>query len=384
MIKDIHKKVFDDSTKAKLELFRLYLREWLPVFIMQEFSKIEIHDYFAGEGTDVEGNSGSPLIILDEIKDYCFRLNNKNIKMILHLNDFDKKKIEKLKRNTYYKLQDCAKEKIYDFCNVTVKNNNCPFEIKFYNKEFSELFNKDYRNFIINENVPRLIFIDQYGIKQVNDDVFKKLTTINFTDFMFFISSSHIIRFKEQEAFKKYLDTKKIDFTDKRPAECHRVVFEYFKGLIPSGYFLGQFSIKKNANYYGLIFGSKNHLGMKKFLDVAWKIDNETGEANHNIDNDPIREGQMTLDFNNNGKANKVKKLSKFTDELLNFLKKWKTNKDLYIYALEKGIKVKIVNDILNDLENKNKLIVQSSDNRRKGYFYLELTPTKRIRIKTL
>ena len=62
-------KKFDEATTVKLNLFRQYIREWLPVFMTRRkfgASKIEnihIYDFFAGPGYDSEGNPGSPLIM---------------------------------------------------------------------------------------------------------------------------------------------------------------------------------------------------------------------------------------------------------------------------------------------------------------------------------
>jgi len=39
---------FDDATLLKLELFRGYIREWLPVFLSKKtFPEVHIYDFFA-------------------------------------------------------------------------------------------------------------------------------------------------------------------------------------------------------------------------------------------------------------------------------------------------------------------------------------------------
>jgi len=50
MAKDIHKEPFQESTIAKLAIFRDYLKEWLPVFLAPNtvyWNKINIFDFFA-------------------------------------------------------------------------------------------------------------------------------------------------------------------------------------------------------------------------------------------------------------------------------------------------------------------------------------------------
>jgi hypothetical protein len=57
-----------------------------------------------------------------------------------------------------------------------------------------------------------------------------------------------------------------------------------------------------------LIFGSSNLYGIEKFLNVAWKKDSLSGEANYDIKDDDIRSGEPSLfkDFD------KPKKLDRF------------------------------------------------------------------------
>lgn len=46
MARDIHKKPFDEGTKAKLSIFQDYLKEWLPVFFAKNkiiWTTIKIH-----------------------------------------------------------------------------------------------------------------------------------------------------------------------------------------------------------------------------------------------------------------------------------------------------------------------------------------------------
>ena len=62
-VRNLHQKPFDEGTRDKLELYREYLREWLPVFINgSSVDILQIFDFFAGPGFDVDGNPGSPVI----------------------------------------------------------------------------------------------------------------------------------------------------------------------------------------------------------------------------------------------------------------------------------------------------------------------------------
>jgi len=379
---DIHKEAFDEGTKAKLELLRLYLRNWLPVFLSDKkytYQTIEIYDFFAGEGHDNNETEGSPLIIMNELRNYCDDIKRKNTKLTLLLNDADKSKFIKLNESKNSFLFNCSQKNKYEFCKSNTHLQSCPFEIKLKNQDFGVLFNSLYAEFNSKPFIPRFMFIDQYGIKQVTQEIFQSLIHLSKTDFLFFISSSYLRRFKDLPEFKKYINHNNIDFSEGKPTHCHRIVFQYFKSLVnKEGYFLGQFSIKKGSNVYGLIFGSNSHLGMKKFLDVAWKMDPFTGEANHDIDDDPIRHGQLSFNFETS--ANKIKKLYFYEQNLLSFLKKTKLNKEVYVYSLEQGICIPKTNEILKRLEKENKITVEGLD-RQKGAFYLDYNPIKTIMI---
>ncbi len=384
-MKDIHAKPFDESTTVKLELFKLYLREWLPVFIQERVENIEIFDFFSGPGTDSEGTEGSPLIILDEVAKHCKEIIQSKIQLKLVFNDKTWSKIDKLQENIDSKLKSCSSSNNPGFCSVDAPRFACPFVIEKNTEDFSVLFQKLYIKFSKDQTTPRLLFIDQYGVKHVTHKVYQQLINLKKTDFIFFISSMHIRRFRNQPEFLKYLNNQRIDFDGSTPYQTHRIVFDYFKSLIGNDkkYYLGQFSIKKNANIYGVIFGSAHPLGLRKFLDVAWKIDPYTGETNFDIDRDPIRFGQQSFDFEGDGSNSKVKKLLAYEKDLIDFLKPGRSNYEIFLYSIENGVSISKTNQVLKHLENNEKLEF-AGDHRRKGAFYLNYKHKKQIKIYSI
>jgi three-Cys-motif partner protein len=137
----------------------------------------------------------------------------------------------------------------------------------------------------------KLVFIDQTGVAHVTPEVFRKLVNSPTCDFLFFLSSSTLHRFRDHPAIWQKID---------RPEDyyhVHRAALEYYRELLPSGqeYYLAPFSMKKGANIYGLIFGSAHPLGIDKFLEVAWRKDEFSGEADFPIDRENIRPEQMLL-----------------------------------------------------------------------------------------
>ena len=64
-MRNINKTSFDESTKLKLKIFGECFEEWLPVFIQDRITQeIYIFDFFAGSGTDI---NGEPLCIFNLI-----------------------------------------------------------------------------------------------------------------------------------------------------------------------------------------------------------------------------------------------------------------------------------------------------------------------------
>ncbi|HPY76028.1 MAG TPA: three-Cys-motif partner protein TcmP [Planctomycetota bacterium] len=350
MAKNINKTVFDEATKLKLKLFGECFEEWFPVFLHSKwFKKLYIFDFFAGSGKDLENYSGSPLVLLEKAKgnnrQYCINAK-KEIKFLF--NEGDKKKCNKLKQNISEHIEKCIKENNCGECIYKYRVENYKFQEIFSNTSITDTFNdNEYGKFIL---------LDQYGFSQIDEQIFKQLISYPKTDFIFFISSSFISRFREHPNTKKYIDTSKIKFEEIRPNEIHRAVANYFRDLIPENkeYYLHHFSIRKEekkGNYYGLIFGTGHTLGMEKFLKICWKHDALSGEANFNIDNN-FREGTLFYNPENNVKKDTV---SKEIKELV-LSGKISDNITGMKFAMRKGCEPKLFTDIVKELE-KNKRI---------------------------
>jgi hypothetical protein len=182
---------------------------------------------------------------------------------------------------------------------------------------------------------------------------FLKLVDSPRTDFIFFISSSFIKRFKEVEYTKKYIDTERIPFDESDPKECHRLIANYFQELVPreKEYYIHHFSIKKGPNYYGLIFGTNHSLGMEKFLRVCWQEDKYSGESSFNIDND-FQSDELFYDEEHTNKKEKIKEEIKkkvLSGEITD-------NKTGLKYALKNRCLPEVFVTTISELE-KNKLI---------------------------
>ncbi len=333
--KDLHKKPFPDETITKLEIFEAYLQEWLPVFIHNPYiDKVNVCDFFAGAGEDPVGVPGSPLRIMSIIERYRDDILAKELKIKVIFNEYIKWKFKN--------LCNCVKDREKK---LGLENN---VEIEYHNEDFANLFPKVATEI---KDKANLIFLDQSGVKQITQQVFEALETFTSTDFMFFIASSFFNRFGKLKAFKNYfpdLDLAKIKGSPQ--AYIHRIIVEYYKEKLPqsSKTKLYPFTIKKDQNIYGLIFGTKNVLGAEKFLKIAWDKNKINGEANFDIDDD-IDKQQPTLFPELQGKT----KIEKFNDDVRKVIagSKMISNKGLYDYALDNGFLPSHVSEIVRNLK---------------------------------
>jgi len=346
MAKNINKKAYTEETLLKLDIFRECFREWFPVFLHSKFiSKIFIYDLFAGSGSDSEGTFGSPLILLEEARgdkrQYCEYFRKSEQKITFAFNELQKRKAKTLETNV---------NDFFESCKLNCQIVDCPFENSRYFKheDFQEIFQSEaFKQILANSKFGKFILIDQYGFKQVNEEVFTVLSNSPKTDFIFFITSSSIRRFIEHDVVKKYLKEKKIAFDEGKPKECHRIMANYFKSLIPDSkeYYLHHFTIQNQSNYYGLIFGSAHSFGMEKFLKVCWKHDPYAGESNCNMFDD-FEEGTL---FHTTEETNKIEIIKDLLrTEIL--AERITNNISALKFVLDKGGKLSLYSELIQTL----------------------------------
>lgn len=273
-----HEKPYDAGSLTKLKIFELYVQEWIPVFLSRPnppFQEIHIFDLFSGPGTDAAKQHGSPLRILKQLQAY-HRDNLagwSKVRIAVHFSDSDAGKIET--------LQKLVASPEWQIPGIAPEVERLTFE---------EALAK-HSPVLSNPRVAKLLILDQFGVDAISDAVFRKLISAPRTDFIFFLSSSTLHRFRDHQAIKIKIGAVEDSY------DVHRVACDWYLGLTPRTAYLGRFSIKKGSNIYGLIFGSQHPLGAHKFLEVAWKNDEILGEANFDIDRENIAPGEITMEF---------------------------------------------------------------------------------------
>ena len=357
MSNNFFEKPFDEGTISKLNLFNNYLYEWLPVFVQKAYpKKIKIFDFFAGAGSDSIGQKGSPLKIINAVITQIPAIIEKKLEVTIYLNEFNKKHYERLKMT----IEEMKLEKK-------------PFKIIIENKDFNLIYN-EWRP-LMNDSA-NLIWLDQFGVKFINEKIFSQLVNTPLTDILFFISSNIFKRFTEEDSIYEILKISKEEIQDLPHHHIHRFVAEKYKSIAQkqfNSYQIGSFSIQKgkSQNIYGLIFGSRHLLGMEKFLTTCWNQDQETGEANFDIDDDKINRAAPKL-FE---EMDKPKKLSLFENELESEILKGnlKNENEIYIFSITKGFLVRHIQPVIKKLIEQKKI-----EKDRFGFTYGTLSDSSR------
>jgi len=337
--KNHHRQPYDAGTLDKLELYRGYVKEWVPVFLhRQQTSVINIFDFFAGPGADLEGTPGSPAIAFEEVTNaLALKKTDVVTPVRMYFNEFAGEKYEQLVASL---------NKLPETAHVSIEHARM---------DFADAL-KMWYPLMQQSGTANLLFLDQNGVKHITETVFKTLLKLPFTDLLFFISSSMVNRFKTEDSIIGRVPVSNADLSRMNRTNVHRIVADTYRRLVPPGtqYFLAPFSIRKESNVYGLIFGSHHPLGMDKFLRQCWKKDELRGEANFDIDEESIDPAAPSL-FE---EMNKPKKLSLFESELSRAIlnRVVRTNKDVFVFALERGFLGKHAKKAITELIATNKL----------------------------
>jgi three-Cys-motif partner protein len=339
MARDLHRKPFNEGTLVKLELFRAYITAWLAVFVGSQRvtkKKIRIFDLFCGPGEDAAGQKGSPVLILEILQSLSAQIRAVGYEVEVYFNDADAAKVEELK-------QALSDRKLL----------TGPYKLHFSSQDFFEIFDGLYPKMLDSAN---LLLLDQHGVRFFTADVFKRIRTLPVTDTLVFMSASYVSRFKDEPEISQYLETKKI-FADHTPYhQVHRALVEYYRSLVPSSeqYFLAPFSLKSGSNIYGVIFGSRNHKGLQKFLETAWSFDPLRGEADYDIDREGLVAGQGML-FDEMSKPKKTQLFEQqFETEIL--AGRLTDTAAIYDFVHQQGFLMKHANPVIRRLKTEQRI----------------------------
>lgn len=252
MKSDFHDGPSSESTRVKLSLFERYISRWLPVFLhlKPKPSTINVVDFFAGPGEDPEHTPGSPQLILRQMRIFKRQMGEWAGQINVILNDADQKKTERLEALLAEKFSD-----VQEYVHLSVRS-----------EEFHQLY-EGLRGVLAGPGAASLLFVDQTGLRELPAETFQSILSLSTTDLIFFVSSSIARRFHHVEVVHRLLPIPEETVHATEHYRAHKMVKAYYESLVPNecNYYLGDFSLQKEKNIYGLIFGSHSLRGLEKF-----------------------------------------------------------------------------------------------------------------------
>ncbi len=287
--KNHHAKPYDATTQVKLALFEKYTEAWLPTFLKAERdSVIYIFDYFAGPGGyDANKVPSSPQRIMKTIGAQKKLLASSSVKIRVIFNEYDRDKYQQLKQ----------------FIDGWLELDNSPFdEVQVLNMDFVDCF--EYVQSELPAKAPSLQILDQNGVKFGNEEIVRRLCGLYRADFLLFISTFTLNRFIQEDSIRRHFPKIGPALEDVPVQVMHKALAKGFEEHVCSGRQFIPFALKRDANYFGVIFSSEHPRGANKFLRQAWRIDAKTGEANYILP-DEIGVGQVDM-FSGQRKLSKI------------------------------------------------------------------------------
>lgn len=323
---------YEGGTLTKLQLFELYAQAWLPVFTSKPnpfWKKLHLFDFFAGKGQDCNGVPGSPLRLLASVRGRSGEICRKGLQVTVTVCDVNSTKVEALR-------------------NLVTELKLAPAWLNFdpHAGEFADNF-AHYLPVLRDEKTACLVLIDQYGFKHVDSDVFRTLAGCPCTDVLFFISTHHLHRFSDHPTIQKYIRMERAgDYY-----HAHRAVLDWYRSQIPESveYYLAPFSFKKGSNVYCVIFGTGHPKGMEQFLQVAWKMDPKSGEADYDLNRENFSDLAPYLGLN----MFQPKKKQVFEAALEKGIREGELSSEsaLYLFCLENGMLLRHASPVIKKLK---------------------------------
>lgn len=350
--KDVKKNLLNHS-EAKVKLLGEYLKRYLNIICNDGYTEsIEIYDLFCGEGLYENGGEGSPLVIMQAIKDIHFinaaKLNSIP-KINCFFNDIDTNKVENVKKAIQDKKLYYGRSGLLSYSSIDYKD---------YLKNLEVIIKKL-------RNKKAFIFIDPYEYKHIKISHIKKLLTGNKSEVLLWFPTQFMYRFEKNGTPKalKDLIEEIVPYKDwKQSDSVWKFVEEMKTGFqkgVGNDYFVDHFTIQKDNNTVFCLFFFTSHIkGFEKMLESKWQIDDEFGKGWTYSGNHPTLFSEQ--------------KTNPLEQKLIDFLEEERTNGDIFEFTLRQGFLPKHTNEILANWQNIGKLDVELANGKpaRKKAFY--------------
>jgi three-Cys-motif partner protein len=355
-LKDSQSNMYQHS-EVKIRLLKTYLEQYLNILNQSSYIEdIHIFDLFCGEGVYPNGGKGSPIIILETIKNIHYSNVSKNSitgKFNCYFNDIDEDKTQK--------LVEAIKKRSLHYQEIGA--------LKITNIDYREILPKLQKKLASLKKEKAFIFIDPYGYKDIKLNDLKSLLSCGKSEVLLFLPTQFMFRFETKGTPVSLKDF----ISELMPAEewpssetgvefIEKLTYSFRKAFEGST-FVDSFIISRDLNQFFCLFFFTNHIyGFDRMLEAKWKLDEEEGRGWHYK-----QESDLFCQIE------KQANTSKYESNLRDFLSIPRTNGQIYRFQLDNGHRSLHTNDILKKFQAEGKLNIFNKDGSvgRKSAFYI-------------
>lgn len=359
-------------SRAKVELFKVYLGTYLNILERAEhINHLNFFDLCAGEGLYADGGKGSPVMIMETIKDHYFANKERCISIDVYFNDPGMSQIEpgRLKIDRVRE----AVEKPFRPSTVNVH---------FAADGYTEILCEVKRQVSgLKSNERAIVFIDPWGYKDIKPDDLIELMRNKRTEVLLFLPTGDMHRFADKslsdEEFpggrplRNFLQAL---YGKSSPDSTSSLAFadsllKRFR-LLPEIRFADKFTLERDkGRYFCLYFFTSHPLGLQKMVEAKWAMDEKNGRGFRLPDpQGSLFDGYQHSDYPDLLRAELTQR-----DGM--------TNADLKLFGLEQGYLPKHTKELLQQWKDKGILELESFDGFPVKGFYLD-NDKRTIKIK--
>ncbi|MBL7951774.1 MAG: three-Cys-motif partner protein TcmP [Flavobacteriales bacterium] len=360
-------------SQAKVELFGTYLATYLNILQRaKHINHLKFFDLCAGEGVYADGGKGSPVVIMEKIKDHYFTNKKQCLPIEVFLNDPGMSKVEP-GRKKIDRVKE-AVDKLFRPNSVTAH---------FTSQNYTEILEHAKAHVSgLKSNGRAIVFIDPWGYKDIKPEDLTQLMQNGRTEVLLFMPTADMHRFADKslndEDFPGGRPLRKLLqalFGSASPDSSTSLVFaesllKQFRQLAGIK-FADKFTLERGTNrFFCLYFFTSNILGLEKMIEAKWKMDEQQGRGFKLKSSAPglFDSFQFTTDYPEVLEA-----------ELRN--RGGMTNQDLKSFGLLSGFLPKHTRELLKQWKDKGILQVEPLDGLPVNDFYIP-SKDRRVSIK--
>jgi three-Cys-motif partner protein len=364
--------ILEAHSRAKVELFKVYLGTYLNILERAEhIDHLKFFDLCAGEGVYADGGKGSPVMIMETIKDHYFTNQKTCIPIDVFLNDPGMSQIEPERRKI-----DRVREAVDKlFRPSTVK-------VHYGASGYTEIL-KDVKQQVskLKTNERAIVFIDPWGYKDIKPDDLIELMQNGRTEVLLFLPTADMHRFADRSLsdddfpggrpLRHFLQAL---YGNSSPDSSSSLAFtdsllKRFR-LLPDIQFADKFTLERDkGRYFCLYFFTSHPLGLQKMVEAKWAMDEKNGRGFTLPDpQGSLFDGPQHSEYPDLVKA-----------ELLQV--GGMTNAELKMFGLHLGFLPKHTKELLKQWEDQGIIVVEALDELPVKGFYLD-NATRKIKIK--